>query len=290
MLLPVGFYTLAMEKAIHITNPDKFKYYRPRYRRIYFGAEFCQNLIPSVKDVKFALTFAKKRSLHFTLMTPFVTESGLIKLERIFKFLGSHPVDCEIVVNDWGVLEVLSKRYKRFKLSIGRLLARQNRDPAMAHVLEKQPPYGVRTKNGKIKIIAHVPPGKLYRQGIKSSFVNAPSVQRFLSCFGIKRIEFNNLVQGLNFEGLKFKVSLYTPFVNISTTRFCPMISRAQKMYRINVCAKECRNHYSRLRSKGIPCLLYKRGNTTFYRNPVKTKITEETMVDRIVFQPEIPF
>jgi len=282
-----------MEKAIHITSPDKFKYYHSRYRRIYFGAEFCQNLIPSVKQVKFALDFAKKRNLRFTLMTPFVAESGLLKLEGLFKLLKVRLARCEVVVNDWGILEVLSKRYKTFKPLLGRLLARQNRDPAMARVLEKQPPYGVRTKDGRIRIVAHIPPGERYRQGIKSSFVNAPSVQGFLSRFGVKRIELNNLIQGLNFENLKFKVSLYTPFVNISTTRFCPMGSRIQKIYRINTCGRECRRYTSRLRNKAMPRVLYKRGNTTFYKNPLHTKAaeeTEETAVDRIVFQPELPF
>lgn len=279
-----------MEKAIHLTNQDKFKYYRPCYGRIYFGAEFCQNLIPSLKEVEFALRFAEKRNLRFTLMTPFVTENGLIRLEGLFKLLKARLADCEVVVNDWGILEVLSKRYKTFKPSLGRLLARQNRDPAMARVLEKQPPYGVRTKDGKIRIVAHIPPGARYQKGIKASYVNAPSVQNFLSRFKIQRLELNNLVQGINLEGIKFKVSLYTPFVNICTTRFCPMASRIQKIYRLNVCRKECQRYYSRLRNKAISTILYMRGNTTFYKNPLKPKAAEETAVDRIVFQPELPF
>ncbi|MGB2705444.1 MAG: hypothetical protein WBC74_01080 [Candidatus Omnitrophota bacterium] len=279
-----------MEKAIHITKPDNFKYYRPRYGRIYFGAEFCQNLIPSVKEVKFALDFAKKRNLHFTLMAPFVTENGLLRLEGIFKFLKAHLSNCEVVVNDWGVLEVLSERYKSFTPLLGRLLARQNRDPAMARVLEKQPPYGVRAKDGKIRIIAHIPPGARYQKGIKASYVNAPSVQRLLSRFKVERLELNNLVQGINLEGIKFKVSLYTPFVNICTTRFCPMASRIQKIYRINACRRECQRYTSRLRNKAIPNVLYKRGNTTFYKNPLNPKAIDEPAVDRIVFQPELPF
>ena len=279
-----------MEEAIHITKPDKFKYYKPRFERIYFGAEFCQNLIPSITDLKSALTFAKKRNLYFTLMTPFVTGKGLVRLEGIFKFLKLKLPGCEVVVNDWGVLEVLSKRYKNFKPSLGRLLTRQNRDPAMARVLEKQPPYGVKTKDGRIRIVAHIPPGPRYQEGIRASYVNAPSVQKFLSRFKIKRLELNNLVQGVNLAGIEFKVSLYTPFVNISTTRFCPMESRIQKIYRINVCKRECQRYYSRLRNKTIPNVLYQRGNTTFYKNPLDRNIMEKKPFDRIVFQPELPF
>lgn len=281
---------MKIEKALYITKPDNLKYYTPNYGRIYFGAEFCQNLIPSVKDLNKVINFAVRKNLRFTFVTPFVTDRWLYKLDKAFKFIKTKFTNCETVVNDWGVLEVLSKRYKTFRVSLGRLLTRQSRDPAMARVLQKQLPSGRVGKNGKIRIVAHVPPGERYKKGIKASYVNAPSVQKFLSKFAIGRIELNNVIQGLNLENLNFKVSLYTPFVNISTTRFCPMNSRFQKIYRINVCKKECRKYYRELKNRFIHKRIYFRGNTIFYKNPVNLKVIDSTPVDRIVFQPELPF
>ncbi len=279
-----------MERAIHITNPDNLKFYTPQYNRIYFGTEFCQNLIPTAKDLKKVLQFSGKNALQFTFVTPFVTAKGLTGLERLLGILKTKQKKCEVVVNDWGVLELLSRKYKNFKPALGRLLTRQNRDPAMAKVLEKQLPYGVRMKDGRIRIVAHVPPGERYQKGIRDSYVNAPSIQKFLSGLSVERIELNNLIQGTKLDGLAFKVSLYTPFVNISTTRFCPMESRLQKVQRIGICKRECRKHYARLTNKSLRRVLYKRGNTTFYKNPVSLKALKNSSVDRIVFQPELPF
>jgi hypothetical protein len=279
-----------MERAIHITKLSSLKYHSFRYKRLYFGTEFCQNLIPSANDLAKVLDFVRKRNTEFTLVTPFVTEKGLHRLNKLFETLRNKKIECEIVVNDWGILEVLSKRYKAFKLSLGRLLTRQNRDPATAKALEKQLPMFIKAQDGKMKIIVHAMPDKRYRAGIRACYVNTPSVYRLLSEFGIGRVELNNVIQGLNFENMGFKVSLYTPFVNISTTRFCPMGSRFQKIYRINVCNQECQKYYLLLRSKYVPKTLYLRGNTTFYKNAIKLNNVDKLAVDRVVFQPELPF
>ncbi len=279
-----------MEKALHITKTGNLKYLTPGFARIYFGTEFCQNLIPSVEDLEKAINFSRMEGLRFTFVTPFVTEKGLCRLDHAFHFLKRRLEDCEVVVNDWGVLEVLSKKYKTFKPVLGRLLTRQNRDPAVARIFRKQVPYVIKDADGKLGILLHIPPGKLYQRGVKSSYVNTFSVYSFLAKLNVGRIELNNLIQGVDFEGLKFKVSLYTPFVNISTTRFCPMETRLQKTYRINVCKKECQRYYDRLKYNAGATVIYKRGNTLFYRNPIRLRTLNKEIVDRIIFQPELPF
>lgn len=279
-----------MERAIHITNLKNLKYFQKgKYQRIYWGAEFCQNLIPNLGDTGNILRFVKKNNLEFTFITPFVVESGLRKLNEMFSWLKKKEIKCEIVVNDWGVLECLNNEFNGFfELALGRLLVRQQRDPVMKRVIEKQLPFAVRGKDGKIHIIVHKVPDKRYQKGIKASYINLPLAQSFLFKSGVKRAELNNLIQGLNLEGLEFKKSLYTPFVNISTTRFCPMESAYQKTYRINVCKKECQDYYDKLRGKAAPKIIYKRGNTIFYKNPIKARI--DANIDRVVFQPELPF
>jgi hypothetical protein len=309
-----------VEKAVHITNLKNLKYFqKDKYHRLYWGTEFCQNLIPSLTDTEKILRFVEKNNLKFSFITPFVTEQGLRKLKEIFSWLKKEGVDCEIVINDWGVLEYLQNGFsKYFELVLGRLLARQQRDPVMKRVLEKQLPFAMRGKDGKIRILVHKVPDKQYQEGIRQSYVNSPLVQDLLAKFGVKRVELNNLLQGLNLGGIKFKKSLYTPFVNISTSRFCPMGTRFQKIYRMNVCRRECQKYYEILRNRAVPKIIYKRGNTTFYKNPIKTRILANLLtqidanqmrinanlltpinanlmrmganVDRIVFQPELPF
>lgn len=282
-----------MERAVHITSFKNLRYFKKKgYRRIYWGVEFCQNLIPNLADTEKILKFVNQNNLEFSLVTPFVTECGLNSLNKIFRWLKKQRLNnLEIVVNDWGVLECLhTESDGSFRISLGRLLARQQRDPAIKKVLEKQPPFAIKGKEGKINIIVHQLPAKKYQRGIKASYINSPLLQGFLSKFGIDRVELNNPVQGLNLEGIKFKKSLYTPFVNIATSRFCPMETRFQKIYRINVCRRECQRYYDILRNRAVPKVIYKRGNTTFYKNPVNIKKIENSGIDRIVFQPELPF
>lgn len=281
-----------MEKAIHIASLKSLKYFQKgKYQRIYWGIEFCQNLIPTLKDAQKILEFIEKNRLKLTFVTPFVTDRGLKRLSDIFRWFKKSKTRCEIVVNDWGVLEYLDREFKGyFELSLGRILVRQQRDPAMKNVIKKQLPFAVKGKDGKIRIIMHKIPDKQYQRGIKASYVNSLSLAGFLSRFGIKRVELNNLIQGLNLEGIQFKKSMYTPFVNISTTRFCPMESRFQKIYRINVCKKECQKYYDILRNRAIPKFIYKRGNTVFYSNPLNPALLKGSGIDRVVFQPELPF
>lgn len=280
-----------MERVIHITNLKNLKYFKQgEYQRIYWGVEFCQNLIPSLQDTEKILDFIKKNKLEFTFVTPFVTERGLSKLKVIFSYLKIKRIDCEIVINDLGTLECLHSEFKNyFSLVLGRLLIRQQRDPAIKKVLEKQAPFAIKGKDGKIRIILHHPPAKKYQVGIRASYINSQLVQNLLSKFGIKRIELNNLIQGLNLNGMKLRKSLYVPYVNISTTRFCPMNSKYQRIYRINVCKKECQTYYDILRNRAIPKIIYKRGNTTFYKNSLDAKNISGLGIDRIVYEPEIP-
>lgn len=284
-----------IEKAIYITNLKNLKYFQKgNYQRIYWGAEFCQNLIPALSDTEKIIRFIEENNLQLSLVTPFVTEYGLKKLEKIFSWLNKKRINCEIIVNDWGVLKSLHTGFNRlFEPVFGRLLMRQQRDPAMKGVLEKQPIFPIKAKDGKIKIIVHRPPNKRYQEGIKASYVNSILLQKLLAKLGIKRIELNNLIQGLNLNGIRFKKSIYTPFVHICTTRFCPMQTPYQKIYRINVCRKECQKYYEILRNRAIPKIIYKRGNTTFYKNPLYPLYRKDVLgpdIDRVVIQREIPF
>ena len=273
-----------MEKAIHITKLENLKHWRPVYKRLYWGVEFCQNLIPAIADTEKVIGFVQDNKLDFTFVSPFVTEKGLDRLDEIFKGVKKNKVNCEIVVNDWGVLYRLHQRFDGvFDIALGRLLTRQERDPAIKRVIEKQIPTAVRRKDGKIAIFIHRPLGKKYQSGIRASYINSLSVQKFLARLGVNRLEFNNTIQGLNTEGIFLKKSLWTPYVNISTTRFCPMVTKFQKIYRIDVCHKECQNMYDELRNRGIDKVICKRGNTIFYKNPVRLRMAERLGIDRIV-------
>ena len=212
------------------------------------------------------------------------------KLEEIFLLLREESPGSEIVVNDWGVLGLLDQRYKgSFILGLGRILVRQHRDPAIEGAIKKQPTLFSKMKDGSFIIALHKRPSGAYRQWVKSSYLGATVTRGFLARFNIKRAEFSNTLQGVDLRGIHLFKSLYTPYVNISTTRFCPMDTRHQKLYRINVCSRECQRYYEVLSRRRESSVFLKRGNTLFYENPLKKGSRLLTGVDRVVHQPQLP-
>ena len=199
-----------MQIALHVTSRKGFKYFKKgKFQRIYWGAEFCQNLIPSLQETREAVKFADQHDLGFSLMTPFVTERGLQVLRRIFSLLQNQKIwEPEIIVNDWGILRCLDREFKgRFRIVLGRLLVRQHRDPMIMRILKKQLPLVFGDQDGTLSSYVHACPDEKYGRGVRSSYVNSSLLQDFLSRFGVERVELNNLFQGIDLEGIRFKKS-----------------------------------------------------------------------------------
>jgi hypothetical protein len=239
------------------------------------------------------LDICRRGNASFTFITPFVTDFGIARVYDSLCLLYREAKGCEVVVNDWGVFELLHKDFKgAFIPVLGRLLVRQYRDPRVLAVIRKQPPIFTKTNTGRLILLLHKKSSEVYKEWVKSSYVNSSSSMKLLSDFGVKRLELNNLIQGLNLKKVHFKKSLYTPYVNISTTRFCPMDSRRQRLYRINTCRRECQSYYELLQTQAQKQAwrILKRGNTIFYENPFQKKNFKLNGIDRIVYQPELPF
>jgi hypothetical protein len=119
--------------------------------------------------------------------------------------------------------------------------------------------------------------------------------QRFLAENGIYRAELDNPVQGLDFEGLppKLGISLYIPFVYVTTTRFCLVANCDQpdKKGFIGVfpCNQECRRYTFYLDNAAMGMMLIRRGNTVFYKNTSIPAEYADAPIDRLVISPEIP-
>ncbi len=83
-----------MEQAVYISTIDQLHYLSDDFTRLYFGAEFCERLIPSRQELETALRNARERSLGFTFMTPFVTNRGLELLEELMHMLAQILAGC----------------------------------------------------------------------------------------------------------------------------------------------------------------------------------------------------
>lgn len=193
----------AVERVLYINSLENLKYYRNDFDRLYFGQEFCERLIPSPDQVREALLFARNKNLSFSFMTPYVTDRGLDLLVENLLFLEKTWPESEVIFNDWGVFRLLYERFSVFTPVLGRLLNKLKRGPRIMNIFEKIPSSS-----------------KRYLRG---SGFDTPWMTDFLINNNVHRVEFDNVLQGTDFKGMdrRISISVYIPFVFVSTTRYC---------------------------------------------------------------------
>jgi len=107
--------------AILINTVGDLKYWKKSYDMIYFGNEFCERLAPV--DLKTAVAFASKNNIDFVYVTPHVSSSGIHIVEKNLEYLNKIDNNSEVVVNDFGVLYLINKKYPQFRITWGRLFS-----------------------------------------------------------------------------------------------------------------------------------------------------------------------
>lgn len=248
--------------------------------RLYFGNEFCQRLIPNLESVKKAMRTAEERNLKFTLVTPYVTDEGIDKLELLFEYLNSlNDKEIEVVVNDPATIDMIVE-YKNVTPVLGRL-----KDPMkrMARFVHQMPQLNT-----------------FQKEALSSSDITIDIYQKFLLDMGISRVELDLVPQGIgiDFNILPVKASFYYPWTYITTGRICEMGSLNQapeeKFTVYNPCRKECQKYYASWTSEwpGVSNKIFSFGNTVFMLCEVSKaglKKYVDQGFDRIVYQPVIP-
>ena len=263
-----------MEKAIYITKIQDLSLVSKEYQRVYFGNEFCERLIPDSQDLKSVINFSRERRISLTYVTPFFTEFGLRLVGEAFKQLEKSGFDAEVVINDWGALQLLKGR--NFKILLGRILTKQKRDPRIQDLMDSL-----------------TPAQKEYYQG---SNLDSPGFLEFLEENRIERVELDNLIQGIFIPPLKGKIkaSLYYPYIYVSTARRCEETSSQRTEINhvpaVLPCDIICRRSedYFIMKSKDMKKEMILKGNTIFCHS-LDFKNNLPDGVDRLVYMPKIP-
>lgn len=95
---------------------------------IYFGSEFCEHLLPSTRTLREVLARVQASGLRFALLTPIASPEVLHRLDALLPLL---PDGAEVVINDWGVAELVATRFPALRPLAGRVLCRMVRDPRL---------------------------------------------------------------------------------------------------------------------------------------------------------------
>ncbi|MBI4476425.1 MAG: hypothetical protein HY654_04585 [Acidobacteria bacterium] len=260
----------------------------PWFTRLYFGNEFCERLVPSVGQVRRAYDAATAENLRFSLLTPYVTDFGLLRLRALFEWLAAlNSQDVEVIVNDWGVLHLLGRDFPALRPVLGRLMNRMLRDPRIAAHFAT----------------ARAPSAAL--QALRQSGVTSAVFRMFLTRASVARVEFDNLIQGLdmNFDELGVAASLYIPYGYVATGRVCPIgslsLRKEEKFDVASPCGQQCQLYTLRFRYSDSPFdnrdqEFIEQGNTYFYvQDPPMIEAAAQMVtrlgISRLVYQPRLP-
>lgn len=253
-----------------------------RISHLYFGSEFCEYRIPSTRTLHNFLKICKKDKLSPVFVTPPSSDYGVKKIEEDLLYLKKELDNCEIVINDLGILELARDICSDFIITIGRVFDKTSHD---SRILSRdlQAYYG---QDG-LKF-ARTP-------GILSSSTN-----KVLCKYNVVRYEFDFPKVGLEVNG-DFKYSLHFPYQYLTTGRIClfranQFKGRHKFLVSSEECCQVCTNIQAELRKpvngfvvengKKINDLyLFQRGNTIFYLNESEDLFMGNTMFDRLIIQ-----
>lgn len=255
-----------------------------RFTRLYFGQEFCSRLIPGKEEMTEAITKSLKKGMEFALVTPYVSEKGLGRLEKLLAALEDIRPSCEVICNDWGVIYLIRKNFPTLVPVMGRLLNKACRDPRIE------------------KHLKGIPDGEAAAYRFSSS--SNPYLKSLLKMLRVARVEIDNLPQGME-GGLPDRgvpASLYIPYGFVSTGRICfpgswGLRQREKFMASGSSCSRLCRRYFMEMKDLS-GCVggdavegVFQKGNTVFYRQSEGLlasglKKARVLGVDRIVYQP----
>jgi hypothetical protein len=236
---------------------------------VYIGAEFCENLLPAPAELARQVKFFIKLEKKVRVLTPLLTEAGLKRFAACLKALAplSPGGKVEITVNDLGAAALARRMAPGIPLSLGRLL--------YDNVF-------------------------LFKKAILR-LVNPASLE-FLAELGVRRFEISSAGRfpKTNFADkavkplLKdFAVSVYYPYLNLSTARACltgmTPIPPGEAFTGVK-CRRECFVSSFKAEHPLIREELLVRGNTLFLEFPEKfyaaEKDLEKLQADRLVYCP----
>jgi hypothetical protein len=102
---------------------------------LYFGNEFCQNIIPAKQHINKAFQWALKNNIQFVFVLPYITNDKVKTADSLLHILNNKKRNIEIVFNDWGTLSLILK-YKNLQPVLGRLLTKQRKDPIAENIIQ----------------------------------------------------------------------------------------------------------------------------------------------------------
>lgn len=263
-------------------------------RRLYFGQEFCEYLIPSADDVEQAFFFSRQMGWAFTYVTGYLTDAGLDRtctnFTRLRELAGSDE-NLEVVVNDWGVLGVLQQDFPTFEPVLGRLLTKQKR---LARYTRKghPPPISKDSLNTGLDEIL-----RNQIEALRETAVSNPAYRQQLVDWGFRRVDLDIVPQliALPANDLSLAYSCYYPWGYVTGGRNCltagVLDKRREFVATDELCPRPCQRFNRTPDLHHYPETMMQRGNSVFlFQGEYASEYLHGSLpMSRIVFEPYIP-
>lgn len=228
--------------------------------RLYFGAEFCFWRLPSPQKILAARAWTRAAGWRFTLVTPVLGEEEWQRLDQLLKtVLPNLDAGDEVLISDWGALELVRAVRDDLVVILGRTLSGQKRGPRI------------------LDMVLNREQSDYFRRG---SWHNREAVE-LLGELRIDRVEQDNLLQGLAPLPETLRGSLHIPYAMVTSSRICPFRPDRES----GPCPVHCGECFT-LRSSETSVLLYQDGNTQFLHNGQLPENLPQLGIDRIVEHP----
>ncbi|PIE85147.1 hypothetical protein CSA08_03315 [Candidatus Gracilibacteria bacterium] len=276
---------------------------------IYYGSDNCEYLSAYKKDIIEAINqfkiFNKNFPPHcvrtFTFVTPYVGDKMMGFLEESLEYLNSlnikNPI--EVVVNDFGVLRVINKKYTNLKPVFGRLIHKILKTPLIDTYGYEAHPAGdlIKNKPEQEKLRLRDEIVKWQIKFYNSSEVSLDLFQDFLKKFSVERVALDYMEKREDlFSSQKdIGIDLYYPWALIFTGRLCDtsgIENPTRAMYATDdICPRTCSKYDISYKVKTIGYNMIQRGNSG-YRSELNLDFLKEDFVknqnNRLVFAPFI--
>lgn len=166
-------------------------------RRLYIGSEHCFHLFPDDEALRSIARKAKSEGVALSFCTSIVHQSQMEEAKRRLRLIAEICPDSEVIVNDWGILKLLSESDGVIS-AFGTILNRFRRDARMAWKA------GIR-ENQRL---------------IEQNALNDAAFFELLTDFGVQRFEYACAPHMQLPQGAK---SLHFPFYTTNASAFCPL-------------------------------------------------------------------
>jgi len=227
---------------------------------IYYWSDNCEFLAPTKLELEKAIekfgefnkNFPPHRVRSFTLVTPYVWDKMLERLEEWLAFLNELKIKnpIEVVVNDFWVLRLLNKKYTNLVPIFGRVIHKILKTPLIdTFGYEAHPAWELiknKTEQEKLKLREEIV--KWQMRFYNSSEVSLDVYRNFLNKYSISRVALDYMEKREDlFDNSRFWeiwIDLYYPWAIIFTWRLCDtsaIENPARWMYAIDeICPRTC--------------------------------------------------